>query len=1051
MKQKLLYCLMLLVGVVIQIQAQEQSITGTVTDDKQNPLPGMNIFIRGTTIGTITDVDGKFKVNVPKGSTLVIQGVGFEAQEILIGDQTTLSITLKEFIKNLNEVVVTAIGIERETNSLGYNIQSLKTEDLNATDNPNGFINALQGKLAGVQITSSTGAPGSSTRILLRGVASITQGNQPLIVVDGIPIDNSNFNTFASGTDGHLDGGNKGNDLNPEDIASVEVINGVRGANLYGSRGANGLILITTKSGRDAADRGKKAELTYSFSASFSNPLRLPDFQNVYPGGTNGAFNETSGNSYGPRAEFIQSWIYDDVFGDEVNVNIAPDNIKDFYETGSVFTHNLSLAGGNASTDYRVSFSNSNQEGIVPNTDFKRTNISLNAGHRFNNKFRARTSIQYIESGSENRPLAGQNQTFGRTFLFLQRHTDLTQYRDFENPDGSQRGALFNFFDNPYWALNNNTYDQKTRRVLGNLTLTYEPFEWLNFNMRAGVDSYGDDRFQRWAVGSFGARNVNGRFFEDRYNVRDLNIDFFANFNKALTEDIKLDVLAGMNIRDRRVTNLNVDARGLNVPGIYNLANISDRNNIFTANTISERRLYGFYGNATISYKNYLFLGLSARNDWSSTLPTSNNTFFYPGVDVSFILTELVQTNPNLLSYAKLRLGWAQAGIDAAAYAINTTFVQSNIRGFLWNGVTFPIVPDGGPSSGQNIPGFSQSTRLGDPNLQPEITTEIEFGTDLGFWNDKITLNATYYIRKSSEQILNVAVPNSTGYRFFTTNSGELENKGLELAVNAIPIANKDFRWEIGWTFTRNRNKITKLADGVDALRIFAAAGTVFTEPDIRATVGKPYGEIYGIAFRRNEQGQLLLGDNGLPQPDASPQTLGNVQPDYIMGLSSTVSYKGISLYVLFQTQQGGDLFSFGLRSIISTGQTVETLNNRETGFIVDGVLESTNAPSDIAVSPEDYYNIVGGISENWTYDATYYKLRELRLGYSLPNTLLTKTPFGSVNVAFIANNLWLFGTNVPHIDPEVGFYNASSNRVGVDFGGTPSTRSFGFNVRFTL
>lgn len=1039
MKKILLVSLLVLAGMFQRAFAQGPTVTGTVVSyDDGSALPGVNVQVKGTSNSTATNVDGTYSITVPTGSTLVFSFIGFVNEEVVIGNQTVIDIRLVTDIQRLGEIVVTAQGIERDKRSLGYSVQSVGGDALSQKSEPN-VLNALQGKVAGVNITGSSGAPGASTNINIRGTTSFTGNNQPLIVVDGII-----FSNDLNNTENTLFGSQPANrlaDINPESIATVNILKGPAAAVLYGSRASAGAIIITTKSGRSMKN---KTEVTVNSSYNVQSVYGLPDYQNDYGQGANNIFNSTSINSWGPRFGTPGYGTVVTTQGDTVPYQAYPDNTRDFFNKGSILQNSVNIASGDEKRNYVLTIGNTLQSGIIPNTKFNRTNIQLGGESKLQNGLKVSGTGTYVQTSQRGVPGGNGGSAFGQLSR-IPRSFDLVG-RPYADPLGKSI-YYSTSVTHPLWSVYNEVLESQVDRFFGNVQLAYDITSWLNVSYRVTGDTYGDRRKFTEQIGA--ARAPLGQVTQDNYFRSELNGDLMVTLKKSdlFTEGFNASLLLGNNINQRKTQNLFVVGDQLTIPFYTNPNNAS----VFTSSgeTTTTRRLLGNYGQLLLDYKNYVFMELSARVDKSSTLSAKNNQYFYPAASVSFVPTDAFELESSLLSYAKVRASIAQVGRDADQYLLNSVFVKTTYGNNLAN-ITFPLTV--GTTS---VPGFQSSSRLGNLGLTPEFVNSYEFGLNLGLFRNKVSLDVAYFNTRSTDQIFNVAVSNSSGYDTRTTNVGEMTNKGIELTLNGTPVKVGSFKWDVALNFTRIRNKVVSIAPGVTQSNI---PGNAFTGINPSIVEGEPYGVIVGTRNARSPQGDFLINPvTGLFSPGEAGKVIANPNPNWTAGLSNTLSYKGISLSALIDTRQGGDIYSFTAVDLRSGGSLELTGIDRDQPRILPGVIAVTNAdnsitykPNNIQLSAQSYWGGLGGLaSEAAVFDATVYRLRELSLNYSLPAALLNKTPFGAVSIGFSGRNLYFFAPNFI-ADPEVNTQGAG-NIQGLDLNGAPNTRNYGFNIRLTL
>lgn len=1050
MKKYLLFSFMLMLAFVVnESWAQERTVSGKVTSAEDGSvLPGVNVVLKGTTQGTVTDIEGNYSISIPpSGGVLIYSFIGLATQEIDVAGRSVIDVQMDADVQQLGEVVVTAVGIERQKKSLGYATQQVDAEDLTVAANPDA-LQALSGKLAGVQINQSSGsAGGSASRIVIRGPKSFTGGNQPLFVIDGVPINNSQLQSVDLRSGATFN--NAASDINPNDIESINVLKGPSAAALYGSRAANGVVVITTKSGKNARS---KAEVTINSSLTFSNPLKLPNQQEIYAGGSGGVYNPEGFTGWGPKIEgqLVRN-PNDDWVGivDGVQDSIPLRNYGTFYDqllrTGKTYTNSFSVAGGAEKTHYRLSATNTYTEGMLPETDFDRTSITLRAGTELTNKLKAEFSATYTSSGSDNIADQGTTQTsiFWQAWYEPVDH-DVSVWKDYKTPDGNQIEYGSGFWNNPYWLLNENYTSQRRDRVNGFFSLGYDILPWISVTGKLGTDFYTDRRKGVTAINTVG--DVNGGFYEDEWFVRQINTDIFASINKDIGTDFNISGVVGLNDNRRSFKNTFSQANAITLPGIYNFANIDGQPN--STNFESDRRLFGVYGTLTLGYKDFAFLEVNGRKDWSSTLPEGNNTFFYPSFSGSFIVTDAFPSlSTNTLSFLKLRGNWGQVGLDAPVHRIQSVFVAATAFDGFFDGINFPFA---------GVTGFQAGNRIGNPNLSPEITTSWEVGAELGLLDDRLTLDVSYFNSVSDDQIIDVEVPRSTGYSSITTNAGKITNKGIEVLATGTPvILSNGFKWEITGTFSKINNEVEEIF-GENSQVSIGRAGFVSTQNV--AQLGFSYPAIYGRNFKRNDNGDIIVNANtGIPAL-SEPNAFAEVIPDWQAGLRNTFSYKGISLSVFFEQRHGGSIYSYTAAHMRVNGFGEETLFGRDGGVVFNGVNEITNTdgsvsyvPNTTSVSNEDFWSnhSLFGASELGLLDASFIKLREVALGYNLPESILKNTPFGSVYFSIVGRNLWMNAAN-PYIDPETsGFSNADNQ--GFETAQLPTAKTWGFNLKLTL
>ncbi len=1053
-------------------QTQQVDVTGRIIADDGEPLPGVAIIIKGTVQGTVTDIDGRYSLSVDNttDAILVFSFVGMETTEVAVGNRSVIDVTMNADIAQLSELVVTALGIERKKESLSYAVSELDGEDVAEKSQPD-IIRALNGKVAGVNITGSGGASGSSTNIIIRGNNSATGNNQPLFVVDGVPFDNTISNT-ADPADAASTYSNRALDLDPNDVASISVLKGGAAAALYGTRAANGVIIITTHSGKGSK---KGLEVSVSSTVAFESIARLPDYQNKYGQGnfTNGQYTFGSGasESWGPAFDdpnldgngglFSEGGriVYTNHLGDNVPYKAFPDNVRDFYQTGTHLENTVRITGGNEMSRFALTASQVDNDGFIPNTGIRRKSIKLRGSTVLENRLEVDAAMTYVNNHQDGILSGGHSSlsSINRQTLFTPRSFDLSGF-DFIDPvTGAQ--LAHNFWDNPRWLIEEGPFNSDVDRVYGNIGLTLPVLDWLSVSYKIGGNTYTDRRSQIIPVGSFNQRE--GRITDHSIFFSEVNSDFLITASRNLSQDLNLRVIVGQNFNQREFDEDNIKGVGIIKRGISRLSNAQSL--ITDLSRQSKRRIIGVFGDLTLSYRDYLFLNATGRNDWSSTLPEGDRGFFYPSVSTSFVFTEALDIKNQILSFGKLRVAFARIGNDAEPFLLSTVN-QVNPSP---NSNT-PFSTNGFPFNG--VSGSTIGNNQGNQDLKPEFTNEFEIGTELRMFQNKVAIDIAYYNKTTSNQIFSVQVPSVTGFLTKTLNAGEISNKGIEIGLDVTPfeLAN-GFSWNIFAAFSRNISKVDKLADGVDQIN------PGFRQGDYGNVlkVGEAYGAIEGERVQRDDEGNLLLGTTtGLPFKDASLGIIGDPNPDFMLGVTNTISYKGFTLGFLVDIKKGGDILALSTGYLRGFGISEETAKDRNRTYIIPGFLADPADPTralrdengnkvsnNVPVSPQNFWSAaVSGINTNQfrfsgealIYDATVYRLRELSLSYQIPKNLLTNLPFGSASVTFVGRNLWFLAPNLPHLDPEVSTYGAG-NVQGVEQYAPPTTKNYGFNVKFTF
>jgi TonB-linked SusC/RagA family outer membrane protein len=1014
---------------------QDRVVTGKiVAKEDGSALPGVNVLVKGSTSGTVTDMDGQFRVSVPSGDvTLVFSFIGYQTQEMVVGDRTVIDLQLDADVHQLAEVVVTAQGLERDQRSLGYSLQSVNGSAIQQRSEPN-VLNSLQGKVAGVNIVGSSGAPGASTNINIRGVTSFNGSNQPLIVVDGIIFSNNTTTSSNSLFDSQTS--NRLADVNPDNIESINILKGPAASVLYGSRASAGAIVITTKSGK-----GKEGtQVTFSSSYNMQTVYGLPKYQNEYGQGLNNDFVNTQISSWGPAFDGSLTQVTT-LQGDLVPYEAYPNNVRDFFNTGTIFQNTVSVAGGKGDNNVIFSVGNMQQKGIIPNSEFGRTNIQVGANSKLNNGLKIGGNLTYALTKQLGAPLGNGGSAMGNMSR-IPRSYDLIG-RPFE--DGVGRSIYFSTTQNhPLWSTKYEIQDSRVDRVFGNINLGYDLTKWLSVTYRVTGDIFVDNRNNRQAVGS--NRSATGNVVLDQIFRSEYNGDLILTANKdnIFVEGLNIGGLLGWNINNRYTYNPQFTSTTLTVPGFYD-PSAATTYTYTSLQLIAKQRLLGYYAQASLNYKNYAFIEFTGRVDQSSTLPKNSNTYFYPSVNVSFVPTDAFGLESDILSYVKLKANYAKVGRDATPYQLNSTYVSATYGNNLAS-VAYPLQVAGG-----NIAGFNPATRLGTQVLTPEFVASTEGGVNIGLFQNRFGVDFNYFNTVSSNQIFNVAVSNSSGYNTRTTNIGKMTNKGIELVLSATPVRIGDFRWDISLNYTRIRNIVDEIAPGVTNAAI---TGNGFTGITPSIYVGQPYGVIVGTGYARNADGDKLVnGTTGLYQPGVPNLVVSNPQPKFLAGINNVFTYKNFMLSALIDTRQGGQIYSFAMVDIRNTGMMEMTSVDRDQPRILPGVIDNgdgTFRQNNIQVSAQTYWQGIGGLaSEAAVFDATVYRLREVVFAFNIPKSVLEKGPFGEATIGVSGRNLWFFAPGYP-ADPELNTQGAG-NIQGLDLSGPPNVRNYGVNLKLTF
>ena len=1037
----------------LQLSAQEgATVSGRVTDAQGAPEAGVSVRIQTMGIGATTDAEGAYRLVIPAarvgtGSTAQIsasrQGLGTVTRTLTLAPGAALiqNFTMQAQALLLEDVVVTALGVERERSQLGTAQQTVDTEDLNVTRTQS-VVTQMQGKVSGVQITGG-GAPGGSNNIVIRGGSSIAGNNQPLFIVDGIPVSNRNR---GGGLGNGVDYGNAISDLNPEDIATLTVLKGPNAAAIYGSRAANGAIVITTKSGGAAAAAGRiQTEITTTVSRE--RPSVLPDFQNRYGQGAAGGYAMTADQSWGPQLDGRIICQFDsprDAGGACINGGTPwvahPDNVARFFGTGTSVNTTVSASGGTERANARLSLGYDHVDGYIPNNSFEKYTALLNASVQVTPRLNATASAQYFRNEGLNRPGTGYNGSIMQQFFWFGRQVDIESLRDYQRGGAANGGPVarefnwnYNYHNNPFWIQYENAVEDRRDRIVVSGTASYQLAQGVDATLRSGSDIFTFNAFQKYPAGRIGAAfanpNWNGGFATIDDYSNEHNSELLVTLDRDLNSSVRVNALAGAGIRREHLTARTTQTTGLLVPGVYNVSNAAITPTLGQA--ISERHVNSAFGSVAATYNGWLTVEGTARNDWSSTLPSGANSYFYPSLSTSVVLTEaLPQLQNDILSYVKLRGSIAQVGSDAAPYLLETVY----------NGVNTQF-------AGQSQ--FTLSDVMANAQLKPEITTSSEFGVELEFLHGRAVVDATVYNKQTRDQIFNVPISPTSGFLAQAINAGRLDNRGFEALVSVTPVERDDFRWTSSFNYARNRSEIVELYPGVDAILLGSG---LWGEATIESRVGRPAQGVYAKMFARDSATGRLLTRDGHPFGTGVLEYVGTVQPDWTGGWSNELTFRGVSLGVLFDFRQGGKVVSYTNKIGEYSGQLASTLRGREAdwnnpGIVVDGIDVETGQPNTVNLTSEEYFqgNGLFDVAEGFIYDASYVKLREMRLGFDLPSRWVGRLNAQSINLSITGRNLFTW-TDVPNVDPEFAY--SSGNFQGIEYAIPANSRSIGVSVR---
>ncbi|GAA4401646.1 SusC/RagA family TonB-linked outer membrane protein [Nibrella viscosa] len=1074
--KQLLLILLFITCLSGRLLAQERIIKGKLTSEEGEALPGVNVVIKGTTIGASTSADGNYSLTIPAAhakGTLIFSFIGMKTEEVPIGNQSIISMTLKSNNLALSEVVVTALGFKENRDRLGATSSKIEAGDLKRSGET-GIINGMAGRAAGVRVTRSAGDPGAGSTIQIRGQNTITGSNQPLVIIDGIPVSNS---TLGNGNAG-VTQQSRLNDINAEDIASMQILKGASAAALWGSRAANGVIVITTKRGANA----DKVNISFGSSVSFDRPNRLHPLQDKYGQGSGGVYSPTAANSWGDkiadrsgaadeinttgqRFEAYNGQIFYPILKKNSKETFQEERLNDVFRTGTYIDNNLSISGGNEKSNFYLSLGDLHQKGILRGTsDYNRTSVRFNSQRQFNDIIKASTNANYVRTTSNR--VQRSNSVNGLYIGMLRTPPDFdsrgykgnyyasptaspipNRQRAYRNYLGASANPIYN---DPLWAIKEQTNFSEVDRFIVSSELVISPVKWFDVTARGGIDSYTDQRLTNFPMWSATAAGL-GSFEEEMLKETELNFDVIGRATKEFSPNFTSTFILGFNVNNRKYYRLGGNMTNFVIPDGPQNFNNSIRANNEPYNERSNRRMARLYSTVNLGFYNQLFVNLSAAGEAGSTFGSaSQSTFYYPSGDVAWQFTELpALRNSPILTFGKLRASYGIVGIQPAAYQNTTTFVNASFSDWA-SGL-----------SGTGYGGaFVQNNRQGDPNLKPERKTEWEVGTDLRFFNNKLTAGFTYYQNQIVDLLLNVSTAGSTGFTQKYTNAGTMENKGMEVELTYNILRRKDFNLNVFANWSRNINKVTDLA-GTDNITLGGFSSTASTV----AKVGYAMSSHYGGAYLRNENGTMALNANGFPQVAPAFQVIGNPNPRWRGGFGTNASYKNLSLNVLFETSQGGDfytgtqgvLYNFGTHQDVANEVTLTQGLKNYAGKVIPAGSTVRGNIQDFGAGPvlldESYYTSIGGgfstLVEQFIKDGTWTRIREISLGYSLSSAAFRKkTKLQSLDMSVTGRNpvLW---TNIVGIDPETNL-GGVSNSQGQDYFNSPNTKSLVFSLKFT-
>ena len=1022
------------------IEQQSNKVTGIVNDEF-GPVIGASVVEKGTSNGVVTDLDGKFSLNVKPGATLIISFVGYKQQEVKAGN-APLNIVLEEDSKMLSEVVVTALGIKRERKALGYGVAEVQGEALTKAKETN-VINSMAGRVPGLVVTQTAGGASGSSRVILRGSTEMTGNNQPLYVIDGVPLDNTNFG--SAGTYGGFDLGDGISSVNPDDIESMSVLKGPAASALYGSRASHGVILITTKKANK-----DKVSVEYNGTLTFDTQLaKWDDVQQVYGMGANGTYpiNAVSNTnmSWGAKADGTNMLKYFD--GVERPYLIVPDNTSQFFRTGFTATNSAIIGVNNGKTGIRFTYTDMRNKDIVPKTHMSRDIFNLRANTSAG-KFDLDFSVNYTREDVKNRPALGDSKSnIGKNLMTLATTYDQAWLKSYQDANGEY--ANWNGMDpynvNPYWDVYKNSNSSKKDQFRFNGKVVWNITQHLKVQGTAGAELnwFTFEDYKAPTTPGYESGYLQNNNFRNRM----YNFELLALYNNSWG-NFDFNATLGGNLYKVNNQTIVTTAKDMKIRDVVALMSF---NEVSVEPYSYRKQINSIYGAVNLGWKHMLYFDATLRGDQSSTLPISNNMYIYPSFSGSFVFSELLKLGDKL-PYGKVRMSWAQVGSDTDPYQLGLVYTKSK---FAYPGYTIGYISNG------TIP---------NKDLKPTKTNSFEMGLELKFLKNRIGLDFTYYSQLSKNQIMGMASSSTSGYGYRLINAGEIENKGVEIALNTRPIQTKDFSWDLNFNFSKNSNKVKKLVDDMD---MFELEKATWLDVQVAAKVGENFGSIVGPDFQRNENGDILIDPStGLPMYDKSNHVLGNASWDWTGGVYTNFSYKNISLSAVFDVKVGADLYSMSARAAHETGKSMATLEGREAwykseearqaagyakdspdwiptgGFIAPGVIDNgggTYRENDIVINPEKYWmSVCRNAPSMFIYDNSYVKCREITLSYTLPKAWL-KNVVDGLTISFVARNPFIVWKNIPNIDPDSNYNNTTG--MGMEYGSLPSRKSYGFNV----
>ncbi|QGW27424.1 SusC/RagA family TonB-linked outer membrane protein [Phnomibacter ginsenosidimutans] len=1009
---------------------QARTVSGTVTGLSGEALSGASVTLKGKTSGTSTDGNGRFSIQVPAGDVvLVVSFVGYQEKELTVSAGTnTANISLDKSEGDLGEVVVTALGIQRQAKSLTYATQKVSGDKINEVRDAN-FANTLSGKVAGLVVTQSASGPGGASRFILRGNRSLQGNNNALIVVDGVAVDNSTPSGQVNNDFGGQNGSDGAANINPDDIESINVLKGAAASALYGSRAANGVIMITTKKGRAG-----KLGVDVNSGVAFDSPMLLPSLQNTYGQGNGGAFSANASQSWGPKmtGQQVTDWT-----GKQTALTAQEDNIKDFFRTGKSVNNSIAINGGFDKVQSYFSYANNYVEGIIPDNSLNRHTFNFRIGAKISSKLSADAKITYMIQNLFNKPRLGEESSVMMNLYKIPRNVNLDDVKDYSSVNSSgietqKYWTTSSIYMNPYWTVKNTHRNEERNRIIGLVSMKYELTDWLSIQGRASYDRYDDLITDRFANNTLLFAKAGGSYSEGNVKVSEQNIDLLLSGKNNIGKDFSISYNLGTSVLDRKQNLSFTNANGLLVPNRYDLSFAA---NLSTQTSNVQTQLQSVYGTAQLSYKDILYFDATARNDWSSTLP-SPHSYFYPSFGVTALLSDIMKM-PSWVTYGKVRASYTRVGNDAPAHLLSQTysFSQGGTGGFI-----------------------SQDRTKAIADLKPELTTALEFGTEWRFFKNRLGVDFTYYKTNSKNQLLRLGLAPASGFEFQYINAGDIENKGFEIALTGRPVNQKNFSWDMMVNMASNKNKVIALSDDIQSTFIGGAFGRT---ANVAVNVGGSYGDLYAYGWE-TLNGKYVVDDNGRPVRTASTKFVGNFNPKFTLGWGNNFSFGNWVASVLIDGRFGGVATSGTDANFAFDGTADYTETNREGNWTLDAV-RADGTKNTTPINAETFWTTVSGGRYSWaeffTYDATNVRVREMAVGYQFKK--LPVKFIKQAKLSLVARNLFFLyrgsaildipgvGQRKMNFDPELSL--GSSNFQGVEYGNMPSTRSIGVNLKLSF